>query len=71
MAGISTGPMAGKTVLVTGGTGGIGKATAAVLHPGVVRTGFAAEYPSPMWKALLPLVRLFLKTPEQGAATSI
>jgi NAD(P)-dependent dehydrogenase (short-subunit alcohol dehydrogenase family) len=28
MAGISTGPMAGKTVLVTGGTGGIGKATA-------------------------------------------
>jgi len=29
MAGISTGPMAGNTVLVTGGTGGIGKATAA------------------------------------------
>jgi NAD(P)-dependent dehydrogenase (short-subunit alcohol dehydrogenase family) len=29
MAGISTGLMAGKTVLVTGGTGGIGKATAA------------------------------------------
>ena len=28
MAGISTGPMAGNTVLVTGGTGGIGKATA-------------------------------------------
>jgi len=24
MAGITTGPMAGKTVLVTGGTGGIG-----------------------------------------------
>ncbi len=37
----------------------------------VVRTGFAAEDPPPMWKALLPLVRLFLKTPEQGAATSI
>jgi NAD(P)-dependent dehydrogenase (short-subunit alcohol dehydrogenase family) len=45
--------------------------TATVLHPGVVRTGFAAEDPPPMWKALLPLVRLFLKTPEQGAATSI
>jgi NAD(P)-dependent dehydrogenase (short-subunit alcohol dehydrogenase family) len=28
MAGLTTGPMAGKTVLVTGGTGGIGKATA-------------------------------------------
>jgi NAD(P)-dependent dehydrogenase (short-subunit alcohol dehydrogenase family) len=28
MAGITTGPMAGNTVLVTGGTGGIGKATA-------------------------------------------
>ena len=27
MAGISTGPMAGQTVLVTGGTGGIGKAS--------------------------------------------
>ena len=27
MAGITAGPMAGKTVLVTGGTGGIGKAT--------------------------------------------
>jgi retinol dehydrogenase 14 len=49
---------------------GIG-VTATVLHPGVVRTGFAAEDPPPTWKALLPLVRLFLKTPEQGAATSI
>jgi retinol dehydrogenase 14 len=46
-------------------------ATATVLYLGAVRTGFAAEDPPPMWKALLPLVRLFLKTPEQGAATSI
>jgi retinol dehydrogenase 14 len=45
--------------------------TATVLHPGVVRTGFAAEDPSPLWKVALPLVRLFLKTPEKGAATSI
>jgi retinol dehydrogenase 14 len=45
--------------------------TATVLHPGVVRTGFAAEDPPPMWKAFLPLIRLFLKTPDQGAATSI
>jgi len=25
-----------------------------VLHPGVVRTGFAAEDPPPMWKARCP-----------------
>jgi retinol dehydrogenase 14 len=45
--------------------------TATALHPGVVRTGFAAEDPSPMWKIALPLIRPFLKTPRQGAATSI
>jgi retinol dehydrogenase-14 len=45
--------------------------TATVLHPGVVRTGFAAEDPSPMWKVLLPLIRPLLKTPSKGAATSI
>lgn len=45
--------------------------TATVLHPGVVRTGFAAEDPSPLWKVLLPLIRPLLKTPEKGAATSI
>jgi len=45
--------------------------TATAVHPGVVRTGFAAEDPPPMWKIFLPLVRLFLKTPEKGAATSI
>ena len=45
--------------------------TATVLHPGVVRTGFAAEDPSPVWKVALPLIRPFLKTPRKGAATSI
>ncbi|MGH3847781.1 MAG: hypothetical protein ACRDS0_41155, partial [Pseudonocardiaceae bacterium] len=45
--------------------------TATVLHPGVARTGFAAEDPSPALKAVLPLIRLFLKTPDKGAATSI
>ncbi len=45
--------------------------TATVLHPGVVRTGFAAEDPPPMWKVFLPLIRPFLKTPQKGAATSI
>ena len=39
MAGISTGPMAGQTVLVTGGTGGIGKATAAGLAAMGARAG--------------------------------
>lgn len=45
--------------------------TANTLHPGVVRTAFAAEDPSPMWRVLLPLIRPFLKSPEQGAATSL
>ena len=45
--------------------------TANVLHPGVVRTAFGAEDPGTMQRLLLPLVRPFLKTPEEGAATSI
>ena len=45
--------------------------TATALHPGVVRTGFAAEDPSPTWKLFFPLIRLFLKTPQKGAVTSI
>jgi NAD(P)-dependent dehydrogenase (short-subunit alcohol dehydrogenase family) len=45
--------------------------TATVLHPGVVRTAFATEDASPIWKILLPVVRPFLKSPQQGAATSI
>jgi retinol dehydrogenase 14 len=45
--------------------------TATVLHPGVVRTAFAAEDPSPLAKIITPLLRPFLKTPAQGAATSI
>ena len=57
--------MAGLTALVTGGV------TANVLHPGVVRTAFAAEDPSPLSKVMTPLLRRFMKTPAQGAATSI
>ncbi len=45
--------------------------TATVLHPGVVRTGFGAEDPSWVYKILIPLWRPFMKTPQQGAATSI
>jgi retinol dehydrogenase-14 len=45
--------------------------TTTVLHPGVVRTAFAAEDPSPLWRVLLPIVRPLLKSPQKGAATSI
>ena len=45
--------------------------TATVLHPGVVNTGFGAEDPSSIFKFVVPLVRPFMKTPQQGAATSI
>jgi retinol dehydrogenase 14 len=45
--------------------------TANALHPGVVRTGFGAEDPSWIYKVLVPLVRPFMKSPQQGAETSI
>ena len=45
--------------------------TANALHPGVVRSGFGAEDPSRIFKVLVPLWRPFMKTPEQGAATSV
>jgi retinol dehydrogenase-14 len=45
--------------------------TATVLHPGVVRTGFGADDPSRIFKLLVPLWRPFMKTPRDGAATSI
>ena len=45
--------------------------TANVLHPGVVRTAFGAEDPGRVQRLLVPLARPFMKTPEQGAATSI
>jgi NAD(P)-dependent dehydrogenase (short-subunit alcohol dehydrogenase family) len=45
--------------------------TANVLHPGVVRTAFGQEDPVRWMRLLLPVVRPFLKSPEQGAATSV
>jgi NAD(P)-dependent dehydrogenase (short-subunit alcohol dehydrogenase family) len=45
--------------------------TATVLHPGVVRTRFGAEDPGLTFKLLVPFYRPFMKTPRQGAATSI
>jgi retinol dehydrogenase 14 len=45
--------------------------TANALHPGVVRTGFGAEDPGGVQRRLVPLLRPFMKTPAQGAATSI
>ncbi len=45
--------------------------TATVLHPGVVRTAFAAEDPSLLAKVMITVSRPLLKTPAQGAATSI
>jgi retinol dehydrogenase-14 len=45
--------------------------TANALHPGVVRTAFGAEDPASVQRFLVPIVRPFMKSPEQGAATSI
>jgi retinol dehydrogenase 14 len=45
--------------------------TATALHPGVVSTGFGAEDPSRIFRFLVPLLRPFMKSPQQGAATSI
>ncbi|HEY7718626.1 MAG TPA: SDR family NAD(P)-dependent oxidoreductase [Pedococcus sp.] len=45
--------------------------TANVLHPGVVRTAFGAEDSGTWMRLMLPLVRPFMKSPEEGARTSI
>ena len=45
--------------------------TANVLHPGVVRTSFGREDSGRWMRLMLPVVRPFMKTPEQGAATPI
>jgi NAD(P)-dependent dehydrogenase (short-subunit alcohol dehydrogenase family) len=45
--------------------------TATVLHPGVVRTGFGAEDQAAYFAVMSRVARLFMKTPAQGAVTSI
>jgi retinol dehydrogenase-14 len=45
--------------------------TATVLHPGVVRTAFGAEDPTPAMRTLTAVVRPFMKSPARGAATPI
>jgi retinol dehydrogenase 14 len=45
--------------------------TANALHPGVVNTSFGAEDPGGVQRLFVPFMRPFMKTPAQGAATSI
>jgi retinol dehydrogenase-14 len=45
--------------------------TANVLHPGVARTAFGAEDPGRVQRLFVPALRPFMKSPAQGAATSI
>ena len=45
--------------------------TANALHPGVVSTSFGAEDPGRVQRLLVPFMRPFMKSPAQGAATSI
>ena len=45
--------------------------TANALHPGVVRTSFGAGDPGTVQRIFIPFMRPFMKSPAQGAATSI
>ena len=45
--------------------------TANALHPGVVDTSFGAEDPALVQRLIVPLLRPLMKTPEQGARTTI
>ncbi len=45
--------------------------TANALHPGLVSTGFGAEDPGRAQRLLVPLLRPFMLTTDQGAATTI
>ncbi len=45
--------------------------TANTLHPGVVNTSFGADDPASIQRIFIPFLRPLMKTPAQGAATSI
>ena len=45
--------------------------TANALHPGVVRTSFGSDDPGRTQRVLVPFIKPFMKSPAQGAATSI
>lgn len=45
--------------------------TANALHPGLVSTSFGAEDPAAVQRVFIPFLRPFMKSPTQGAATSI
>jgi NAD(P)-dependent dehydrogenase (short-subunit alcohol dehydrogenase family) len=45
--------------------------TANSLHPGVVNTSFGAADPASVQRVFIPFLRMFMKTPAQGAATPI
>jgi NAD(P)-dependent dehydrogenase (short-subunit alcohol dehydrogenase family) len=45
--------------------------TANAVHPGLVSTSFGADDPALVQRLLVPILRPFMKTPAQGAATSI
>jgi hypothetical protein len=45
--------------------------TVNALHPGVTRTAFGIEDPAAIQRLFVPFMRPLMKTPAQGAATSI
>jgi NAD(P)-dependent dehydrogenase (short-subunit alcohol dehydrogenase family) len=45
--------------------------TANAVHPGMVSTSFGVDDPAVVQRLLVPFLRPFMKTPAQGAATSI
>jgi retinol dehydrogenase 14 len=45
--------------------------TATALHPGMTSTGFGSEDMARGWGPLIAVMRLFMKKPAQGAATSV